>query len=261
MHRRAMLIVDSPDKWTTEDEAIFPALKSNPRKQRNDDLTLMKQRAKRDPDVSADSSDRCRSRLQRTDQHLCRCGMIAGIIARTDATRGIWKAPAGLDASLNGIYSLAVKLTDEENGILNQVGINCLRSFPAAGNVVWGARTMDGRRPDRLRMEIHPGSPYGAVHRRKPVSGNQWAVFEPNDEPLWAQLRLNIGSFMNDLFRQGAFQGRSPREAYFVKCDNETTTQNDINRGIVNVVVGFAPLKPAEFVVIKLTQIAGKIET
>jgi len=89
---------------------------------------------------------------------------------------------------------------------------------------------------------------------------SKWAVFEPNDEPLWAQLRLNIGAFMNDLFRQGAFQGRSPRDAYFVKCDKETTTQNDINRGIVNVVVGFAPLKPAEFVVIKLTQIAGQIE-
>ncbi len=87
--------------------------------------------------------------------------------------------------------------------------------------------------------------------------GTQWVVFEPNDEPLWAQIRLNVGAFMHNLFRQGAFQGTTPREAYFVKCDKETTTQSDINLGIVNIVVGFAPLKPAEFVIIKIQQIAG----
>ena len=91
--------------------------------------------------------------------------------------------------------------------------------------------------------------------------GTQWVVFEPNDEPLWAQIRLNVGAFMQNLFRQGAFQGTTPREAYFVKCDSETTTQADINLGIVNIIVGFAPLKPAEFVVIKLQQIAGEIAT
>jgi phage tail sheath protein FI len=90
--------------------------------------------------------------------------------------------------------------------------------------------------------------------------GTQWVVFEPNDEPLWAQIRLNVGAFMQNLFRQGAFQGKTPREAYFVKCDKETTTQNDINLGIVNILVGFAPLKPAEFVIIKIQQIAGQIE-
>jgi len=91
--------------------------------------------------------------------------------------------------------------------------------------------------------------------------GMQWAVFEPNDEPLWAQIRLSIGAFMQTLFRQGAFQGTSPKQAYFVRCDGTTTTQSDINLGIVNVIVGFAPLKPAEFVVIKLQQIAGDIPT
>jgi hypothetical protein len=91
--------------------------------------------------------------------------------------------------------------------------------------------------------------------------GTQWVVFEPNDEPLWSQIRLNVGAFMQNLFRQGAFKGTTPREAYFVKVDAETTTQNDINLGIVNVVVGFAPLKPAEFVIIKIQQIAGQIET
>jgi phage tail sheath protein FI len=91
--------------------------------------------------------------------------------------------------------------------------------------------------------------------------GLKFAVFEPNDEPLWSQIRLNVGAFLNNLFRQGAFQGRTPRDAYFVKCDNETTTQNDINLGVVNVLVGFAPLKPAEFVVIKIQQIAGQVTT
>jgi uncharacterized protein len=90
--------------------------------------------------------------------------------------------------------------------------------------------------------------------------GTQWVVFEPNDEPLWAQIRLNVGAFMHNLFRQGAFQGTTPREAYLVKCDRETTTQNDIDLGIVNVLVGFAPLKPAEFVFIRIQQIAGQLE-
>jgi phage tail sheath protein FI len=91
--------------------------------------------------------------------------------------------------------------------------------------------------------------------------GLKFAVFEPNDEPLWAQIRLTAGAFMNNLFRQGAFQGQKARDAYFVKVDAETTTQNDINLGIVNVVVGFAPLKPAEFVVITIQQIAGQVQT
>ena len=92
------------------------------------------------------------------------------------------------------------------------------------------------------------------------LRGTQWVVFEPNDEPLWAQIRLNVGAFMQNLFRQGAFQGSTPREAYLVKCDSETTTQNDINLGVVNILVGFAPLKPAEFVIIRLQQLAGQVE-
>ena len=91
--------------------------------------------------------------------------------------------------------------------------------------------------------------------------GTTWVVFEPNDEPLWSQIRMNIGAFMHTLFRRGAFQGKTPTDAYFVKCDKETTTQNDVNLGIVNILVGFAPLKPAEFVVISIQQIAGQIQT
>ena len=189
------------------------------------------------------------------------CGIVAGVIARTDRTRGVWKAPAGLEASLNGISGLDANLTNEENGLLNPLGINCLRSFPVIGKVIWGARTLRGA--DQLSDEYK----YIPVRRlvlyieESLYRGTQWVVFEPNDEPLWAQIRLNVGSFMHTLFRQGAFQGKSPNEAYFVKCDKETTTQDDINKGIVNIVVGFAPLKPAEFVVIKIQQIAGQIQT
>lgn len=189
------------------------------------------------------------------------CGAVAGVFARTDAQRGVWKAPAGQEARLNGVPALSISLTDPENGVLNQLGINCLRALPAAGRVVWGARTLEGN--DRLASEWKyiPVRRTALFIEESLYRGTQWVVFEPNDEPLWAQIRLNLGAFMNTLFRQGAFQGKTPREAYFVKCDAETTTQNDINAGIVNIVVGFAPLKPAEFVVIKIQQIAGEIAT
>jgi phage tail sheath protein FI len=186
-------------------------------------------------------------------------GAVAGVIARTDAQRGVWKAPAGVDAGVAGIQGLSINLTDLENGTLNPLGINSLRSFPVYGRVVWGARTMRGA--DQLADEYKylPVRRLALYIEESLYRGTQWVVFEPNDEPLWAQIRLNVGAFMQNLFRQGAFQGTTPREAYFVKCDKETTTQNDINLGIVNILVGFAPLKPAEFVVIKLQQMAGQI--
>lgn len=189
------------------------------------------------------------------------CGAAAGIFARTDAQRGVWKAPAGIDASFSGVRELSCKLTDGENGQLNPLGLNCLRTFPVYGNVVWGARTLAGA--DRLASEWKyvPVRRLALFIEESLYRGTQWVVFEPNDEPLWAQIRLNGGAFMQNLFRQGAFQGTSPKEAYFVKCDKETTTQNDINQGIVNILIGFAPLKPAEFVMIKIQQIAGQIET
>ena len=188
------------------------------------------------------------------------CGAIAGIMARTDAQRGVWKAPAGLDASFSGVPQFTYKLTDGENGRLNPLGLNCLRSFPVNGNVVWGARTLVGADQLASEWKYLPVRRTALFLEESLFRGTQWVVFEPNDEPLWAQIRLNIGAFMQGLFRQGAFQGRSPREAYFVKCDGETTTQNDINLGIVNIFVGFAPLKPAEFVVITIQQMAGQIE-
>lgn len=187
-------------------------------------------------------------------------GTIAGLYARTDATRGVWKAPAGIEAALRNVPDLDYRLTDPQNGQLNPLGLNCLRTFDVIGNVCWGARTLVGA--DQLASEWK----YVSVRRialfieETLFRGTQWVVFEPNDEPLWSQIRLNVGAFMHRLFRQGAFQGSTPRDAYFVKCDSETTPQADINLGIVNILVGFAPLKPAEFVIIKIQQIAGQIQ-
>lgn len=188
-------------------------------------------------------------------------GTLAGLYARTDATRGgPWKSPAGTEAKLRNA-DLAVQLTDAETGALNTAGINVLRNFPVFGNVSWGARTLFGA--DQQASEWK----YVAVRRtalyieESLFQGLKWVVFEPNDERLWAQIRLNVTAFMHDLFRQSAFQGTSPDEAYLVKCDAETTTQTDIDRGIVNLVVGFRPLKPAEFVVLKIQQLAGQSGT
>ncbi|HEX8237083.1 MAG TPA: phage tail sheath C-terminal domain-containing protein [Abditibacteriaceae bacterium] len=188
-------------------------------------------------------------------------GTLAGLYAQTDVARGVWKAPAGTDARLRNVQNLDYILTDPENGALNPLGINCLRRFPVFGHIAWGARTLDGSDQQASEWKYIPVRRFALFLEESLYRGSKWIVFEPNDEPLWAQIRLNIGAFMQTLFRQGAFQGKTPREAYFVKCDRETTTQTDINLGIVNIVVGFAPLKPAEFVIIKIQQMAGEIPT
>ncbi len=188
-------------------------------------------------------------------------GTIAGLFARIDTERGVWKAPAGIEASLSGVQSLNESLTDQENGVLNQKGINCLRTFPAIGTICWGARTLEG--DDKLGSEWKyiPVRRLALFIEESLFRGTKWVVFEPNDEPLWAKIRMNVGSFMRRLFRQGAFQGSTPDTAYYVKCDAETTPQSDSDRGIVNIEVGFAPLKPAEFVIIKIQQMAGQLQT
>jgi uncharacterized protein len=253
--RRAMLIVDPPASWGA---AIDTAV-SRPKSQLSSlgvSGTDARNAALYYPLVKKMDS----LRNNQIDTFVP-SGIVAGVMAKTDTTRGVWKSPAGIDAAMSGVQSLQVNLSDAENGELNPLGINVLRSFPLSGRVIWGARTMRGA--DQLADDYK----YVAVRRtalfieESLYRGTQWVVFEPNDEPLWAQIRLNIGAFMHNLFRQGAFQGRTPREAYLVKCDKETTTQNDINLGIVNIIVGFAPLKPAEFVIIKIQQLAGTIET
>ena len=246
--RRAMLLLDSPSEWTSVDLAQtgFPNKYAAP----SHNAAVFFPRVNMPNPLHGDQIE-----------PFAPSGIIAGIFARIDTQRGVWKSPAGLDAAMLGVSSMTVPMTDEDNGLLNPQGLNCLRTFPVFGRVVWGARTMRGA--DAFGDEYK----YIAVRRtalfieESLYRALKWVVFEPNDEPLWGQIRLNVGAFMHNLFRQGAFQGASARDAYFVRCDASTTTQNDINLGIVNVNVGFAPLKPAEFVVIRLQQIAGQIET
>ena len=249
--RRAMLLVDSPKNWTKVATATqeFTDPNNDTIGTRSANSALFFPRLKY-PNPLRNNQLEVYSAI----------GAVAGIFARTDGARGVWKAPAGLEATLNGVPQLSVSLTDPENGQLNPLGINCLRAFSLGGRVVWGARTLRGA--DQLADDYKyiPVRRTALFIEESLFRGLKFAVFEPNDEPLWAQIRLNVGAFMHDLFRQGAFQGSSPRDAYFVKCDKETTTQTDINLGIVNVVVGFAPLKPAEFVIITLQQIAGQVE-
>jgi phage tail sheath protein FI len=187
-------------------------------------------------------------------------GTVAGIYARTDGARGVWKAPAGIEATLSGVSGLEYTLTDPEHGQLNPLGLNALRNFDVVGSVVWGARTLDGADILASDWKYTPVRRLALFVEESLFRGLQWVVFEPNDEPLWAQIRAAGNSFMQQLFRQGAFQGASPRQAYLVKCDAETTTQDDINAGIVNVFIGFAPLKPAEFVIISLQLLAGQAQ-
>lgn len=183
-------------------------------------------------------------------------GYVAGVYARTDARRGVWKTPAGVQASVAGTVGLVTELTDDQQGGLNvhPKSVCVIRRFPGSGIVIWGGRTLSS---DPEYRYISPRRT--AIFLRVSIfNGIQWAVFEPNDEPLWSQLRLNINAFMMTLFRQGAFQGATPNQAFFVKVDSETTTQADIDNGVVNILVGFAPLKPAEFIVVKLSQKAGQ---
>ena len=197
---------------------------------------------------------------QNRPRSLAPSGTMAGLYARTDGERGVWKAPAGTEVRLR-VQELDEVLTDPQNGVLNPLGVNCLRNFPVFGNISWGARTLDGADQIGSEWKYVPVRRLALFIEESLFRGTKWVVFEPNDEPLWSQIRLNLGAFMQRLFRQGAFQGQTARDAYLVKCDAETTTQADIDLGIVNILVGFAPLKPAEFVILRIQQLAGQIPT
>jgi Bacteriophage tail sheath protein len=187
-------------------------------------------------------------------------GSVAGVMARIDGSRGVWKAPAGLEADIRGVLGVRVPMSDEQNGLINPEAINAVRAFPA-GVVSWGARTLDGfDNSGNTDYRYVPVRRFALFIEESLVRGLRFAIFEPNDEPLWAQLRLAGGAFMNSLFRRGAFAGRTAREAYFVKADAETTTPQDQALGVVNVLVGFAPLRPAEFIVITVQQLAGQVQ-
>jgi uncharacterized protein len=250
--RRAFLIVDAPVGWTitaaTDTNPANPGIGSFSALDRNHSALYFPRLLMPDP-------------LQENKlESFAPSGAVAGIMSRTDGARGVWKAPAGIDANLLGVLGLSIagnpgSLSDSDVGKLNPLGINSLRGLPTIGNVVWGARTLEGADILASQWKYVPVRRLALYIEESLFRGTQWVVFEPNDEPLWAQIRLNVGAFMQGLFQQGAFQGTSPKDAFFVKCSSETTTQTDINNGVVNILVGFAPLKPAEFVVIQIQQI------
>lgn len=242
--RRAFLLMDAPTDWTTAQDVIDGV----------DGLRV---------GLVSDHSAVYYPRLVVNESGLHRrvgaSGAMAGVYARIDGSRGVWKAPAGTEATIRGVIGVTHQMTDGQNGVINPEGVNAVRVFPN-GIVSWGARTLDGADAFGSEYKYVPIRRLALFVEESLYRGLAWTVFEGNDEPLWAQIRLNVGAFMHNLFRQGAFQGKTPQDAYFVKCDAETTTQNDRNLGIVNVWVGFAPLKPAEFVVLYIQQMAGQLQ-
>lgn len=185
-------------------------------------------------------------------------GTMAGLYAATDLARGVWKAPAGITAALAGVQQLAYTMTDQENGILNPMGMNALRTFPVYGSVSWGARTLASPNPASDDWKYINVRRLALYIEQSLIRGLQWVVFEPNDETLWAQIRLTVNGFLHPLFQQGAFAGSMPSQSYRVICDASTTTAEDMDNGVVNVLILFAPVKPAEFVVISIQQMAGQ---
>ncbi|HTT91132.1 MAG TPA: phage tail sheath subtilisin-like domain-containing protein [Acidimicrobiales bacterium] len=188
-------------------------------------------------------------------------GFVAGMFAAEDANRGVWKAPAGLETALNGTTGVVPTglMSDDQQGALNQYGINCIRQFPSLPPVIFGARTL-AYRDEALQNQwgYVPVRRMALFIEQSLYANLTWAVFEPNDTPLWNALTQEVGAFMLGLFRQGAFAGTTPSQAFLVQCDSTTTTPADIANGVVNILVGFAPLRPAEFVVVQITQLAGQ---
>jgi hypothetical protein len=244
--RRAMLLVDAPTAWT---DPLTWRLKAGAH-----DVDAL--RGLTNSKNAAVYYPRLRYARNGSPRRIGPSGAVAGVMARTDVERGVWKAPAGLEATIQGIQDLEANLTDREQGILNKAGANVIRIFPT-GFAVWGARTLKGTDDDPNEWKYVPIRRFALFLEESLFRGTKWVVFEPNDEPLWANIRKNIRAFMLGLFRQGAFEGATPDQAFYVKCDGETTTANDRNLGIVNIEVGFAPLKPAEFVVIKIQQMSN----
>jgi uncharacterized protein len=254
--KRAFFIVDSPSTWLVDEQATG----SDPRSP-IDDLGLL-------PVPVTPNGAIYYPWLSTTDpvtglpSTSPPSGFVAGIFASEDANRGVWKAPAGLETTLLGTTGVVPSgvMTDAQQGQLNQPwGINCLRQFPSLPPVVYGARTL-AYRDQALQNQwgYVPVRRMALFIEQSLYSNLKWAVFEPNDTPLWNALTQEVGAFMLGLFRQGAFAGTTPSQAFLVVCDSTTTTQADIDLGVVNILVGFAPLKPAEFVIVQITQLAGQ---
>jgi hypothetical protein len=178
-------------------------------------------------------------------------GHIAGVWARTDESRGVWKAPA--NDTIRGVLDIERTVTQNEQSLLNPIGINCIRPFGTRGIRIWGARTLAS---DSDWRYINVRRLFNFVSQTL-MEGTQWSVFEPNDERLWLKLRASVGNFLTNLWRGGALFGTSPDQAFFVKCDAETNPPEVIDAGQLIVEIGIAPVKPAEFVVFRLSQFSG----
>jgi hypothetical protein len=185
-------------------------------------------------------------------------GFVAGLYAATDAARGVWRSPAGLRTNLTGQSGPVVELTDPQIGVLSARAINCIRHIAQFGDVVWGDRTLGGSDQAASDWKYVSVRRFALYIESSLYDGSQWAAFEPNNAQLWAQLRSSVGAFMQTLFVQGAFQGSTPAQAYFVTCDASNNPQASVDQGVVNILVGFAPLHPAEFIVIQIQQLAGQ---
>lgn len=190
-------------------------------------------------------------------------GFVAGMFATTDNNRGVWKAPAGLQTTLLNTIGVvdSGRMSDSRQGTLNPLGVNCLRDFRGIPTVIFGARTLAAQNVALEQWWYVPVRRMALFLEQTLRNNLTWVIFEPNDEPLWVAIRTSIESFMLSLFHQHAFQGDTPSKAFLVLCDATTTTQQDIDNGVVNIVVGFAPLKPAEFVIIKIAQLAGQTQS
>jgi phage tail sheath protein FI len=256
VQRRAMLIVDPPTSWVQASDVNPKTLADAGGADGLGKLGLNGPDA-RNAAVYFPRVKQSNSLRDNAVETFVPCGIVAGVMAATDVARGVWKAPAGIDAAVGGTVGLEVELTDAQNGLLNPFGINCLRTFPVYGRVVWGARTLRGADALADDYKYVPVRRLALYIEESLYRGTKWVVFEPNGETLWAQIRSSVGSFMQGLFRQGAFAGGTPAQAYFVNCDATTNPDILVNQGVVTVKVGFAPLFPAEFVVIQLTQIVG----
>jgi phage tail sheath protein FI len=190
-------------------------------------------------------------------------GFVAGVIAREDTNRGVWKAPAGYEALVSNTTGVVAsgRMTDDRQGTLNPLGVNCIRSFPGIGTVVWGARTLVATNSAFQQWWYVPVRRMALFIEQSLSASLGWVIFEPNDTPLWVSIKTAVDAFMLGLFNQGALQGTTPSQAFQVSCDATTTTPDDQANGVVNIVVAFAPLKPAEFVIIKIAQLAGQTQS
>ena len=241
--RRAMLLVDPPSSWTSAESMALALVHG----------------AATAVGTASPNAALYAPRLRRADptqggaiDTFPASGAVAGVIARTDAAQGVWTAPAGQDAELLGADGLEFGLDQDDVREFGAGGVNALRTFHGRRPIVWGARTLAAGDPASNEWKYVPVRRTALFLEESIERGLRWAVFEPNDEPLWAQIRESVGTFMHDLFRAGAFHGHAPREAYFVRCDHDTMTKREREAGELVVLVGFAPIRPGEFVLLRI---------